>query len=60
VVFGEAHSRRIPRTSAAYYNDVRTHLSLKKNSPLPRAVQRIGQITALPLLGGLHHQYARI
>jgi len=60
VVFGEAHLRRILRTYAAYYNGVRTHLSLRKNAPVPRAVQRIGQLTAVPLLGGPHHQYARI
>jgi hypothetical protein len=45
---------------AAYYNEVRTHLSLEKNAPAPRTVQGIGQITALPLLGGLHHQYVWI
>ena len=60
VVFGEGHLRRILRTYAAYYNDVRTHLALEKNAPVPRTVQRIGQITAVPLLGGLHHQYVRI
>ncbi|MFZ0890006.1 MAG: integrase core domain-containing protein [Candidatus Binataceae bacterium] len=60
VVFGEAHLRRIIRAHAAYYNDVRTHLALEKNAPVPRAVQRIGQIAAVPLLGGLHHQYVRI
>jgi transposase InsO family protein len=60
VVFGEAHLRRIVRAYAAYYNEVRTHLSLKKTAPVPRSVQRVGQITALPLLGGLHHQYVRI
>ncbi len=55
VVFGEAHLRRIVRAYAAYYNEVRIHLSLEKNAPVPRTVQRVGQITALPLLGGLHH-----
>jgi len=60
VVFGEAHLRRILRKYAAYYNEVRTHLALEKNAPVRRSVQRIGQVTALPLLGGLHHQYVRI
>ncbi len=60
VVFGEAHLRRILRVYAAYYNEVRTHLLLEKHAPVPRAVQRMGQITAVPLLAGLHHQYARI
>jgi len=53
VVFGEAHLRRILRKYAAYYNDLRTRLALEKNAPVPRSVQRIGQVTAVPLLGGL-------
>ena len=57
VVFSEAHLRRILRSYAAYYNQVRTHLSLSKDAPVVRTVQRIGQITAVPLLGGIHHQY---
>jgi hypothetical protein len=60
VVFGEAHLRRILRKYAAYYNEVRTHLALEKNAPVRRSVQRIGQVTEVPLLGGLHHQYVRI
>jgi hypothetical protein len=59
-VFGEAHLRRILRSYATYYNEVRTHLALKKNAPVCRTVHRLGRITALPLLGGLHHQYIRI
>ena len=42
-----------------YYNEVRTHLSLEKDAPIPRAVQAIGQTLAVPVLGGLHHQYVR-
>jgi hypothetical protein len=45
---------------AAYYNQVRTHLALQKDAPLHRAVQRSGAIVAIPILGGLHHQYVRI
>jgi transposase InsO family protein len=60
VVFGEAHLRRILKTYAAYYNRVRTHLSLDKDAPNFRPVQRIGKVVALPILGGLHHQYVRV
>ena len=59
VVFGEAHLRRILAAYAGYYNEVRTHLSLFKKSPVQRPVQRSGQISARPILGGLHHQYCR-
>ncbi len=37
----------------------RTHLSLNKDSPIPRAVQAAGRIVCRPILGGLHHQYGR-
>jgi hypothetical protein len=39
---------------------VRTHLSLGKDAPNPRAIQRGGRIEVRPMLGGLHHQYVRI
>src|SRR5512135_2879092 len=38
-VFGEAHLRRILKTYAAYYNAVRTHLSLAKRSKVPTEAQ---------------------
>lgn len=60
IVFGEAHLRRILKSYAAYYNELRTHLSLGKDSPVGRPTQRLGEITAVPILGGLHHQYFRI
>ncbi len=43
-----------------YYNAVRTHLSLDKDAPGRRIVQRAGRIEVRPVLGGLHHQYLRI
>jgi transposase InsO family protein len=60
VVFGEAHLRRVLAAYATYYNDLRTHLTLAKDAPLPRPIQRFGGIRAQPLLGGLHHHYCRI
>jgi hypothetical protein len=60
LIFGEAHLRRILTLYASYYNELRTHLSLRKDAPLGRAVQRYGTIAATPILSGLHHRYARI
>ena len=60
VVLGEAHLRRILATYANYYNELRTHRSLTKDTPLHRAVERLGTVTSRPILGGLHHQYCRI
>jgi transposase InsO family protein len=60
IVLGEAHLRRILRTYAHYYNEIRTHRSLDKDSPLSRSVQRIGSIKSHAVLGGLHHHYVRV
>jgi len=59
VVFGEQHLRHLLETYQGYYNEARTHLSLEKDAPIPRTVQAIGQMLAVPVLGGLHHQYVR-
>ena len=60
VVLGEAHLRRVLATYADYYNELRTHRSLTKDTPLHRVVERLGTVTSRPILGGLHHQYCRI
>jgi transposase InsO family protein len=60
LIFSEAHLRRILSAYAAYYNQTRPHLALQKDSPLQRAIQQVGNIVAIPVLGGLHHQYVRI
>ncbi len=54
VVFGEAHLRRIVTAYVSYYNELRTHLSLNKDTPIHRPIQRIGRIMSVPVLGGLH------
>ena len=59
IVFGEQHLRRVLRSYQQYYNGTRTHLSLAKDAPLPRAIQTVGSILPLPVLGGLHHHYVR-
>jgi len=60
LIFGEAHLRRVLSAYAAYYNQARTHLALGKDAPMHRAVQCSGDIAAIPILAGLHHQYVRI
>jgi transposase InsO family protein len=59
-VLGEAHLRRILKSYARYYNEVRTHRSLNKDGPVSRSVQRAGVICSRAILGGLHHHYSRI
>jgi transposase InsO family protein len=60
VIWGEAHLRRVLKSYADYYNGVRTHRSLSKDAPVSRPIQRIGVISSRSILGGLHHQYARV
>jgi transposase InsO family protein len=60
IVLGERHLRHVLLSYMKYYNEVRTHLSLNKDAPVPRAVERAGHILCRPILGGLHHQYSRI
>jgi hypothetical protein len=42
---------------ATYYDRVRTHLALSKDSPLHRSAQMNGRIESVAWVGGLHHQY---
>ncbi len=60
VVLGGAHLHDVLKAYALYYNKVRPHLSLEKDAPDFRRTQKIGRIVAIPILGGLHHQYVRV
>ena len=61
VVFGERHLRATLPKYVDYYNRSRTHLSLTKDAPEPRTVQRPsqGRVVEVPRVGGLHHEYLR-
>ena len=56
VVFGERHLRHLLKSYQNYYNETRTHLSLRKDPPC-RPDRR--SALAVPIMGGLHHQYIR-
>ena len=62
IILGERHLRRTVKRYATYYNGVRTHLSLEKDSPQGRLVQLPGEgpIRSRPHCGGLHHEYLRL
>ncbi|MGA2327591.1 MAG: integrase core domain-containing protein [Bryobacteraceae bacterium] len=61
IIVNGASLRRILNLYSDYYHTSRTHLSLAKDSPEPRPVQppEIGQVVAVPQVGGLHHRYQR-
>jgi len=60
VIFGERHLRHVLLSYMDYYNGRRTHLSLNKDAPISRFAETAGRVICRPILGGLHHQYARI
>jgi len=60
VVLGAGHLRRILSAYAAYYNQARTHWSLRKDCPIHRPIERTGTVKSTRVLGGLHRIYARI
>jgi len=61
IVLNEASLYRHLKSFMAYYHETRTYLSLEKDSPASRSVQPpgLGQVVALPQVGGLHHRYER-
>jgi transposase InsO family protein len=67
IILGEAHLRRILRTYARYYNEIRTHRSLAKDAPVSRPVQRAGNHrftynpwrASSPLCPGLGFRYTQ-
>jgi hypothetical protein len=59
IVLGERHLRWTLKRYVRYYLDSRSHLSLEKDSPNSQPVQSVGEIVAIPQVGGLHHRYER-
>jgi transposase InsO family protein len=59
IVIGERHLRAVLAEFTDYYNRDRPHRSLGLQSPLPGSVRAGGRVVSRPVLGGLHHVYAR-
>ena len=61
IVFGQEHLRRILSEYFRYHHEARAHLSLDRNSPIPRPVDppENGMVVCKVYLGGLHHCYTR-
>jgi len=59
IIFNEAHLRRILESYFEYDHRCRTHLSLAKDCPEPRATvpPERGRVVAFSKVGGLHHFY---
>lgn len=61
IIFNTGHLQRVLDEYVTYYNESRTYLGIRKDCPVPRAIQSIdeGAIVTTPVLGGLHHTYRR-
>jgi len=59
IVIHERHLHALLVEFVDYYNVDRPHRSLELQSPLPRSPSRDGPVVSRPVLGGLHHVYAR-
>ncbi|MFC1600735.1 transposase [Candidatus Sumerlaeota bacterium] len=62
IPLGTPHLRNLLNEYKSYYNTIRLHTALDGDSPEPSAAdppENGAHILALPILGGLHHQYKR-
>jgi transposase InsO family protein len=63
LIVGERHLRRVLKEHAAYFNRARPHQGLGQRvpqpPPTPPSVKCGGPVVAIPVLGGLHHDYHR-
>ena len=64
LILGEAHLRRILREYVQCFNHDRPHQGLAQRIPVAPSEAAghaitVGSVRAIPILGGLHHAYAR-
>jgi transposase InsO family protein len=61
LVLGEAQLRRSLRGYVNYFNTARPHQGVRQRVPVPppKPVSSTGPVRAIPVLGGLHHNYVR-
>jgi transposase InsO family protein len=64
LIFHEKHLSRLLKEYALYFNQARHHQGLRQQLPEPPvpspSQNRSNQISAEPVLGGLHHDYHRV
>ena len=60
IIVDEHHLRKLLRNYAAYYNRLRTHLSLDKDTPVGGPMQSHGVPCRLPQFGSPHHSFVRM
>ncbi len=62
LILGERHLRRVLREYVRYFNQRRPHQGIGQQPPAPTKLAGAtrGSIQAVPILGGLHHDYQRV
>jgi len=64
IVMGEAHLQHVlDEYCFHYFNPSRAHQGLEQRVPVPSGRSSCGEggkVVALPVLGGLHHDYRRV
>jgi putative transposase len=61
IILNEPHLKAVLAEYLEYYHGARTHLALERDCPVPRPVEKVdlGEVVAMPMVGGLHHRYTR-
>jgi transposase InsO family protein len=59
LILGRAHIDFLLRSFVTFYNGARPHQGLRGEQPVPRDVENVGPVVAVPVLNGLHHDYRR-